>query len=219
MTYTIIGGDGKEYGFITPEDIRKWVAENRLNAQSLVKSEGDAEFRPLSTFPEFANVFAPPVRPDAPPLSSFSGADGGRERALQRVKGPAIALIVTAAIGILLNLWGLVEKLFMHPNMDQFNAAMQQMNNPQMQQFMQKIMDFANGPWGIVDTLFGLAMLALVLMGAIKMLSLRSYELAVTASILAMIPCITSCCCVLGLPFGIWALIVLTKSEVKSHFS
>jgi len=59
MTYTIIGGDGKEYSLISADDIRKWVAENRLNAQSLVKAESDAEFRPLSIFPEFADVFAP----------------------------------------------------------------------------------------------------------------------------------------------------------------
>ncbi|HEY3762015.1 MAG TPA: GYF domain-containing protein [Verrucomicrobiae bacterium] len=222
MTYTIIGGDGKEYGFISPEDIRKWVAENRLNAQSLVKAEGDAEFRPLSTFPEFADAFAPPpLRAGAPPLSSLGGTDGGRARALQMVKGPAIALIVTAALGLLLTLWGLVQRLFMHSNMDQFNQAMQQVNgsNPQMAQFMQKMMDFAYGPWGMVNSLFALVTLIFLLIGAIKMNSLRSYELAVTAAILAMIPCVTSCCCILGLPFGIWALVVLMKPEVKSHFN
>jgi GYF domain 2 len=44
--YTIIGGDGKQYGPITEGEIRKWIAEGRLNAQSLAKSESDAEFRP-----------------------------------------------------------------------------------------------------------------------------------------------------------------------------
>jgi hypothetical protein len=77
MTYTIIGGDGKEYGFISPEDIRKWVAENRLNAQSLVKSEGDAEFRPLSTFPEFADVFAPRTPGTIAPPGSATYAPSG----------------------------------------------------------------------------------------------------------------------------------------------
>jgi hypothetical protein len=54
--YTIIGGDGKQYGPITDADLRKWVGEGRLNAQSLVKAESDAEFRPLATFPEFADL-------------------------------------------------------------------------------------------------------------------------------------------------------------------
>jgi hypothetical protein len=37
------------------------------------------------------------------------------------------------------------------------------------------------------------------------------------AAIMAMIPC--NCCCLLGLPFGIWALVMLMKPEVKSQFS
>ncbi len=56
--YLIIGGDGKEYGPVTGEDVRKWVAEGRLNATSLAKSESDAEFRALAQFPEFADAFA-----------------------------------------------------------------------------------------------------------------------------------------------------------------
>ncbi len=55
--YKIIGGDGQEYGPVTDLELRKWISEGRLNAQSLVKAEGDAEFRPLSTFPEFASAF------------------------------------------------------------------------------------------------------------------------------------------------------------------
>jgi hypothetical protein len=50
------------------------------------------------------------------------------------------------------------------------------------------------------------------------MQSLRSYGFAFAAAILAMIPCLTPCC-VLGLPFGIWALVVLNKPEVKSQFT
>ena len=52
--YFIIGGDGKEYGPVTDADVRLWIAEGRLNAQSLAKGEGDAEFRALAQFPEFA---------------------------------------------------------------------------------------------------------------------------------------------------------------------
>jgi uncharacterized membrane protein len=56
--YIIIGGDGKEYGPVTTNDVRQWLAEGRLSAQSLVKAESDAEFRPLEKFPEFADAFA-----------------------------------------------------------------------------------------------------------------------------------------------------------------
>ena len=57
--FTIIGGDGKEYGPISAEDLRQWIAEGRLNAHSQVKAEGDTEFRPLEKFPDFADAFAP----------------------------------------------------------------------------------------------------------------------------------------------------------------
>jgi hypothetical protein len=49
------------------------------------------------------------------------------------------------------------------------------------------------------------------------MRKLDSYGLAMTASIVALIPCISPCC-VVGLPIGIWALVILSKPEVKSAF-
>jgi serine/threonine protein kinase len=59
--------------------------------------------------------------------------------------------------------------------------------------------------------LFGVA-LALLFLGAVCMLRLRSYALAVTAAFAAMLP--WSPAWVLGLPMGIWALIVLRRPEV-----
>jgi uncharacterized membrane protein len=70
--YFIIGGDGRQYGPITADDIRKWIAEGRLNAESSAKPESDAEWRPLAKFPEFADLFglvADPERPSAVPLA------------------------------------------------------------------------------------------------------------------------------------------------------
>jgi MFS family permease len=63
--YTIIGGDQKEYGPISADDVRQWIAEGRLNEQSLVKGGHDVEFRPLKKFPEFAADFAP-YNPSSP---------------------------------------------------------------------------------------------------------------------------------------------------------
>jgi uncharacterized membrane protein len=70
--YTIIGGDQKEYGPISADDVRQWIAEGRLNEQSLVKGEHDAEFRPLKKFPEFAADFVPKMSP-------LAGAAPGRD--------------------------------------------------------------------------------------------------------------------------------------------
>jgi len=66
--YFIIGGDQKEYGPITADELRKWIAEGRLNAQSRVKAESDAEWRPLAAFPEFADALGVPTpAPIIPP--------------------------------------------------------------------------------------------------------------------------------------------------------
>ena len=56
----------------------------------------------------------------------------------------------------------------------------------------------------------------LVLLAAVQMKGLRSFGFAMTGAILAMIPC--NVCCLLGLPFGIWALVVLNRPDVKSAF-
>src|SRR5262245_25363178 len=55
-TYKIIGVDRKEYGPIGPEQIRLWLAEGRLNGQTLVLAEGATEWKPLGALPEFADA-------------------------------------------------------------------------------------------------------------------------------------------------------------------
>jgi|SRR5665213_72382 len=76
--YRIIGGDTKEYGPITAEDVRQWIAEGRLGAQSLAKGDGDTAWRTLASFPEFTDlsgVIAPAnIAPLAatPPPSDFN---------------------------------------------------------------------------------------------------------------------------------------------------
>jgi GYF domain 2 len=215
MSYTIIGGDGKQYGPISDADVSKWISEGRLNARSLAKAESDAEFRPLSAFPEFAGVFAPPPPlPGAPP---FGVGDNGHQAALQRIKSPAVALMVTAILNLLFGAWSLLEAIFFPPNLQQYNAEMQQLNNPQLEQFMHMLLQMTHGPFAIAANLLGLALSVLILMGAIKMKSLRSYEFSMTAAIVAMLPCVTPCC-IIGLPIGIWALVVLRSPAVKSHF-
>ncbi len=55
-----------------------------------------------------------------------------------------------------------------------------------------------------------------VILGGSMMLMARMRWLAITGSILAMLP---NCCCLLGLPFGIWSLIVLMRQDVANAFT
>ena len=56
----------------------------------------------------------------------------------------------------------------------------------------------------------------LILLGGVKLMNLSGTGLPITGSILAMIPCTSSCCCLIGLPAGIWALVVLSRPDVKA---
>jgi hypothetical protein len=56
-----------------------------------------------------------------------------------------------------------------------------------------------------------------IIYAGIQMKSLRSYSMVMTFSILAMVPCLSNCCWV-GLPIGIWALVVLSDPAVKAGF-
>jgi hypothetical protein len=64
----------------------------------------------------------------------------------------------------------------------------------------------------------GIVLYSLTILGALKMKNCQSYGLAMTGSITAMLPCGGLGCCILGLPFGIWAIVVLMNSEVKAAF-
>jgi len=62
--YHIIGGDGKEYGPVSADDLRGWLAEGRANGQTQARPEGTTDWQPLSSLPDFAAPCAiPPVLP------------------------------------------------------------------------------------------------------------------------------------------------------------
>jgi hypothetical protein len=55
--YTIIGGDGREYGPVSTEQLRQWVQEGRANAQTRVRADGATEWATLGALPEFTDLF------------------------------------------------------------------------------------------------------------------------------------------------------------------
>lgn len=56
--YKIIGGDQKEYGPVTADEVNAWVLEGRANGQTRAQAEGDSEWRTLLSFPEFGAALA-----------------------------------------------------------------------------------------------------------------------------------------------------------------
>lgn len=63
--YTIIGGDGKEYGPVPADQIRAWIAAGRANPDTRAKFLGTEEWRRLGDFPVFTGSAEepPPVTP------------------------------------------------------------------------------------------------------------------------------------------------------------
>lgn len=70
---------------------------------------------------------------------------------------------------------------------------------------------------GLIGNVIGIAINGVTLFGGMKMRSLEGYSMAMAGAILAVIPC-CSPCVLLGIPFGIWALVVLFDPQVKASF-
>lgn len=71
--YKIIGADQKEYGPVSADQLRQWIAEGRAGGASLVRPEGANEWQPLSAFPEFADALRGTVPTAGPALVQNQG--------------------------------------------------------------------------------------------------------------------------------------------------
>ena len=67
--YIILGSDGQEYGPIPLEQIKQWIAEQRVERKTRVRIEGAADWTILDGVPEIAVLFARA----APPVLSAAG--------------------------------------------------------------------------------------------------------------------------------------------------
>jgi len=148
-----------------------------------------------------------------------------RSPAADRTSLPGIFLLIVGILNLLGGGWALFtgfQASALPP--EELRKAMQQ--NPAQKQQLEELEKQGYTPEKLKSIAVGFyygvgaaaAVVALIIIvGGIRMRSLQSYGLAVTGSILAMIPCLSPCC-ILGLPFGIWSLAVLMSQDVKSAF-
>lgn len=148
--------------------------------------------------------------------ASPAGMTPGGKSAADAVKLPAIFLIVIASIGILVALLGIFGGGMIMSMGGMGGEGVPEGMSPEDMERMRGSMMAAGGVYTAVFVLF-LIINAVGLFGAIKMMKLQSWGLALTGTILLMIPCYTNCF-IVGLGIGIWALIVLNKPEVKAAF-
>jgi len=137
-----------------------------------------------------------------------------RTAALEKVKLPAIGLIAVGALGAAGALAGAVQGATNQP-VDQLRQAFDQAGmDPETTETFVSLLAGGN----LVMSLIALAVSGLILWSGLQMRQLKGRGLAIAGSILGMLPCFTGCCCVIGLPVGIWALVVLMNNEVKAAF-
>jgi hypothetical protein len=131
--------------------------------------------------------------------------------ALQRIAGPAIGLLILAILELLGSATSLLGMLvgtgFALPNMS---------GAPNAEQFDQ-LFRLLNGPVGIISNVVSLLIGGFLLYGAIKMKNLQNHTLSMIVCVIAMVPCSTCCC--IGIPIGIWGLVMINKPEIKAFYT
>lgn len=182
--------------------MRQWLNEGRVNKQTRVLAEGSTDWKPLGEVPELAPVGLPP---GITPPPSNTGFD--QSAALQLIRGPAIFILVLAILNIITSLLGFVWMAIQDQVLDMSTAP------PESLAFQKNMAMFFSLP----ANLLGLALAVTTLIGALQMMKLKSYGFAMATAIIMLIPC-GNCCCFLNIGAGIWALVVLSKPQVKSAF-
>ena len=120
----------------------------------------------------------------------------------QRLSAPAIGLLIAGVVSGVGSLIWLVMLIF-------FSALI--FSDRDSQDALIGI-----GFW-IPFTLIRLVLDGLTIYGALQMRQLANWNMSLGGAIAASLPC--SFCCILTMPLGIWAIVVLLNDEVKRDFA
>ncbi|HVK08236.1 MAG TPA: hypothetical protein VM597_05605 [Gemmataceae bacterium] len=149
-----------------------------------------------------------------------SRRSGRLEEARQRVSMPGMFLVVFGLLSVFITvlyialLWIAPDTVLkgQYEMMKDFTKNQPQ-GMPPYEEYVKSQQVQSSGV-GVLQLIGGV----LIAVGGMKMRVLQSYGLAVTGSIMAIIPLCTNQCCCLSMPFGIWALAVLLNADVKAAF-
>lgn len=135
---------------------------------------------------------------------------------LEKVKAPAICMIAFGVIGFALSLANLFGAFF-GAGLNEWVMQRLEQEGEQIPEFFR----FLSGPGSLALSLLQIAVetaiSGFVLYAGMRLQKLRDRGICMAAAIIAMVPCINPCCC-LGIPLGIWVLMVLNRPDVRSSF-
>src|SRR5262245_18193187 len=105
--YKIIGSDQKEYGPVSGDELRQWILDGRVNAQTRV--EVDGQWKTIGEVPEFAGLLAQrrPAPTAAAPSAAPSGG-GGRGMAISSLVLGILSIVTCGLVGPIAAPLGLV---------------------------------------------------------------------------------------------------------------
>lgn len=168
-----------------------------------------------SNFPP--NPYGDQFSPQQPPFNPYGSPQFGGQGFLphelvRAVKGkvlpPAIILLIISCIGLALTIFNVAWAIFADPK------AMIDPNAPQWLQEMQRE---SNSTATLVFQSLFLIVNPVIIFGAIQMMRIKMRPFAFVASIVAMLN-LGTFCCIVGLPVGIWSLIILCQPDVARAF-
>jgi hypothetical protein len=148
---------------------------------------------------------SPYLSPGVPTMPAAAASSAGN-----RLTGPAVALLVTGVLWTgfaTLNWVGSFNQNQQVPPLPIFQQ------NPELKKNFEAGIKIAPK----ISWIF-IVMGLLVILGAVQMLRRRGYAMAITGSIVVMLPCSPCCITFLPLAFGIWSLVVLFNPEVRRVF-
>lgn len=115
IMFTIIGGDGKEYGPVPANQLRDWIAAGRANLDTQAKAAGSAEWRRVGDYVEFGapSLVAPAIPSEgadqaALPLTEPAAASPAASAPLANRGERLLAQILDNVIGLACALPGLI---------------------------------------------------------------------------------------------------------------
>jgi prepilin-type processing-associated H-X9-DG protein len=95
--FKLLAADQKEYGPVSADQIRQWIAQGRANGQTRAQAADSTDWKPLAEIPEFAEALrlaaTPPGQPPAP-------APGTPPPPPPKTSGLAITSLVLGCLGL-----------------------------------------------------------------------------------------------------------------------
>jgi serine/threonine protein kinase len=179
-----------------PERRYQQASEVKSDVESIAKTPGRDSMPPPP--PPIAAAAASPGMP-LPIASSAKPATAGSAM----VTIPAVGLVVAGLLKLFSSLTALLFLSHLH------GSWLADLIGPAA-----SVLPFNNPLFGWSIGLFKAIPALLLVYGGVQMLQLRSYAWSIAAGILGIV-----CCSFVGLPMGIWALIVLANPDVRMAFA